>query len=78
MNQKDRQMEMMKAKIRHKMTEIGENVLRQLFSKRVKIMDSHSQIKMRKITLFSENKEELFWVWLEYVKNIGSNKSEGD
>lgn len=71
-------MEMMKAKIRHKMTEIGENVLRQLFSKRVKIMDSHSQIEMRKITLFSENKEELFWVWLEYVKNIGSNKSEGD
>ena len=71
-------MEMMKAKIRHKMTEIGENVLRQLFSKRVKIMDSHSQIKMRKITLFSENKEELFWVWLEYVKNIGSNKNEGD
>jgi hypothetical protein len=60
------------------MTEIGENVLRQLFSKRVKIMDSHSQIKMTKIILFSENKEELFWVWLEYVKNIGSNKSEGD
>jgi hypothetical protein len=41
-------------------------------------MDSHSQIKMTKTTLFSENKEELFWVWLEYVKNIGSNKNEGD
>ena len=71
-------MKMMKAKIRHKMTDFGENVLRQLFSERVKIMDSHSQIKMTKTILFSENKEELFWVWLEYVKNIGSNKNEGD
>lgn len=71
-------MKMMKAKIQHRMTDFGEKVLRQLFMERIEIMNSHVQIKMKKQLLIAENSEELFWVWLEYVKNIGSNKNEGE
>jgi hypothetical protein len=60
------------------MTDYGEIVLRQLFTEKVEIMKSHAQIKTKKKTLIAENEEELFWVWLEYVKNIGLNKEEGE
>lgn len=71
-------MKMMKAKIKHRMTEFGEKILRELFLERIEIMNSHVQIKMKKQLLVAENSDELFWVWLEYVKNIGSNKNEGE
>jgi len=71
-------MKMMKAKIKHRMTELGEKILRELFLERIEIMNSHVQIKMKKQLLVAENSDELFWVWLEYVKNIGSNKNEGE
>lgn len=60
------------------MTELGEKILRELFLERIEIMNSHVQIKMKKQLLVAENSDELFWVWLEYVKNIGSNKNEGE
>jgi len=68
-------MKMMKATIKHRMTDVGEKVLRQLFNERVKIHD-YAEIETKNKNLVAADAEELFWVWLEYVKSIGSNEDK--
>ena len=68
-------MQMMTATIKHRMTEVGEKVLRQLFNERVKIHD-YAEIKMKRKHLVAADAEELFWVWLEYIKSIGINEDK--
>lgn len=66
-------MELRVAKIRHRMTEFGEQVLRQIFNERVEIFDTYAEIRTKSTTLCSADADELFWVWLEFVKNIGAS-----
>lgn len=58
------------------MTDYGEIILRQIFAERVESSDLYHQIRTKSKILTSDTEEELFWVWLEYIKNIGSDKED--
>ena len=57
-------------KKKNPLTEVGEQILRQLFVERAVVKENDCSIKTKKGILKSENEEELFWIWIEHIKSI--------
>jgi hypothetical protein len=63
---------MMKTKTKNPLSEIGEEVLRTEFVKKVVIeSDKDCWIKTtRKGNLHAKDPEDLFWIWVDYCKSL--------